>query len=456
MGTMFKQINFRLHFPKTFAIAYPVMLSQLGQVTVGVADTMMVGRLGAVPLAAASLGNSIFFVIMMFGIGISMAITPMVAAADGKGKTKRISRIFRHGFLINSFFGVLLFLLILLATPILYHLNQPEEVVRLAVPYLGIITFSLIPFMFFQTFKQFTEGLSQTKQAMLITIFCNLLNVFLNWVLIYGNLGFPAMGLNGAGLGTLISRVAMGLMMYWYVRRSKRYKPYKLGFGFKRMSSPMISKMLNIGVPTGFQFIFEAGAFSTAAIMMGWIGVDALAAHQIAINLASISYMMASGLSSAATVRIGNQLGKGDIKTMREIAFTIFSMVCIFMLFFAIILIAFRDFLPMLYIDDASVIGVAAGLLIIAGLFQISDGLQLVSLGALRGMADVKIPTIITLVAYWVIGLPLGYVLAFHLEWGEKGIWYGLFIGLTLTAVLLVYRFDRISKSLLREKVALN
>ena len=452
---MLKSINFRLHFPKTFAIAYPVMLSQLGQVTVGVADTMMVGRLGAVPLAAASLGNSIFFVIMMFGIGISMAITPLVAAADGKGKTKRISRVFQHGFLINSFFGGLLFLLILLATPVLYHLNQPEEVVRLAVPYLGIITLSLIPFMFFQTFKQFTEGLSQTKQAMVITIFCNLINVFLNWVLIYGNLGFPAMGLNGAGLATLISRVAMGGMMYWYVRGSKRYKPYKLSFGFKKLSFPMISKMLNIGVPTGFQFIFEAGAFSSAAIMMGWIGVDALAAHQIAINLASISYMMASGLSSAAMVRIGNQLGRNDIKTMREIGFAIFGMVCVFMLFFAIVLISFRNFLPMLYIDDASVIGVAAGLLIIAGLFQISDGLQLVSLGALRGMADVKIPTIITLVAYWVIGLPLGYVLAFHLGLGEKGIWYGLFIGLTLTAVLLVYRFDRTSRSLLRKKVAL-
>lgn len=451
---MLKRINFRLHFPKTFAIAYPVMLSQLGQVTVGIADTMMVGRLGAVPLAAASLGNSIFFVVMMFGIGISMAITPLVAAADGKGRTKRISRVFQHGFLINSFFGVFLFLLILLATPTLHYLNQPEEVVKLAVPYLGIITLSLIPFMFFQTFKQFTEGLSQTKQAMLISIFCNLINVFLNWVMIYGNLGFPAMGLNGAGLATLISRVAMGVMMYWYVRRSKRYKPYRLGFGFKKLSFPMISKMLNIGVPTGFQFIFEAGAFSSAAIMMGWIGVDALAAHQIAINLASISYMMASGLSSAATVRIGNQLGKGDIKTMREIGFTIFGMVCVFMLFFAIVLISFRNFLPMLYIDDASVLGVTAGLLIIAGLFQISDGVQLVSLGALRGMADVKIPTIITLVAYWVIGLPLGYVLAFHLGLGERGIWYGLFIGLTLTAVLLVYRFDRTSRSLLRKKIA--
>src|SRR5690554_4658879 len=451
MGTMLKKINFRLHFPKTFSIAYPVMLSQLGQVTVGVADAMMVGRLGSVPLAAAALGNSIFFVILMFGIGTSMAITPLVAAADGKGRVKRISRVFQHGFLINMFFGGLLFLLILLATPILSHLNQPDEVVDLAVPYLGIITLSLIPFMFFQTFKQFTEGLSQTKQAMLITIFCNMVNVFLNWVLIYGNLGFPALGLNGAGLATLTSRVAMGVIMYWYVRRSKRYKPYRLRFNFKKLSFPMISKMLNIGIPSGFQFIFEAGAFSSAAIMMGWIGVDALAAHQIAINLASISYMMASGLSSAATVRVGNQLGRRDIQNLREIGFTSFSMAALFMLFFAVGFIVFRNYLPMLYINDSSVVEMAASLLIFAGIFQLSDGVQVVGLGALRGMADVRIPTIITLVAYWVIGLPLGYLLAFNYGYNEHGIWCGLLIGLTVAAAMLVFRFNFLTEKLLNK-----
>jgi multidrug resistance protein, MATE family len=251
----------------------------------------------------------------------------------------------------------------------------------------------------------------------------------------------------------LISRVLMGLVIAYYVLKSLRYKNYHISFGIKSLSFPMVSKMLRIGVPTGFQFIFEVGAFSTAAIMMGWIGVNALAAHQIAINLASISYMMASGLSAAAMVRVGNQLGKKDIQTMREVGFTAFAMVGLFMLFSALIFIGFRNFLPSLYIDDISVIEMSAGLLIIAGLFQLSDGIQVVGLGALRGMSDVRVPTYVTLVAYWVIGLPLGYLLAFVFDFGAKGIWYGLLIGLTITGGLLLARFHYLSARLIRNQI---
>jgi MATE family multidrug resistance protein len=445
--------NLKENFHKTFSLAFPVMLSQLGQVLVGVADSMMVGRLGAEPLAAASLANSIFFVVLMFGIGVSMALTPLVSMADGKNNPKRISRLFNHGFTINWIVGIMLFLLIILGSPLLYHLNQPEEVVVLAIPYLVIITFSLLPFMIFQTFKQFAEGLSQTKQAMYITIFCNGINVFLNWVLIYGNLGVPAMGLNGAGWATLISRLLMALVIGYYIMKSKRYLPYDLSFRIKKLSFPMVSKMLRIGIPTGFQFIFEVGAFSSAAIMMGWIGVNALAAHQIAINLASISYMMASGLSTAAMIRVSNQLGRKDIITLREAGFTSFLMVAIFMSFTALIFIVFREFLPSLYIDDREVIQMSASLLIIAGLFQLSDGIQVVGLGALRGIADVKVPTLVTLIAYWVIGLPLGYVFAFVFNMQEIGIWYGLLIGLTVTGVLLLLRFHTLSAKILRQNV---
>ncbi|MCH7402980.1 MATE family efflux transporter [Belliella kenyensis] len=445
-------INFKDHFSKTFTLAYPVMLSQLGQVLVGVADSMMVGRLGAIPLAAASLANSIFFVVLMFGIGVSMAITPLVAMADGKKKDNKIGRLFRHGFVINSATAFILFVLITLFTPMLKYMNQPEEVVTQAIPYLIIITISILPFMFFQTFKQFAEGLSQTKQAMYITLVCNGLNVFLNWVMIYGNLGFPPLGLNGAGWATLISRVLMGIIIAYYVFKSNRYKRFDLGFKIKKFSFPMVSKMIRIGVPTGFQYIFEVGAFSTAAIMMGWIGVTALAAHQIAINLASVSYMMASGLSAAAMVRVGNQLGRNDIKSLREAGFTVFTMVALFMLVSAFIFIVFREFLPSLYIDDPTVIRMSASLLVIAGIFQLSDGIQVVGLGALRGMADVKVPTIITLIAYWVIGLPLGYFFAFVLDLRELGVWYGLLIGLSITGVMLLVRFHTLSRGLLHRK----
>ncbi|MEX2565217.1 MAG: MATE family efflux transporter [Cyclobacteriaceae bacterium] len=444
---------FKTNFDKTFSLAYPVMLSQLGQVMVGVADNVMVGRLGAEVLAAASLANSIFFLILMFGIGISMAITPMVAAADGEGKKGRIGRLLNNGFVINSITSLFLFFLILMISPGLHYLNQPSEVVVLAIPYLLIITFSLLPFMFFQTFKQFMEGLSQTKQAMYITVVFNLINIGLNWLLIYGNWGFPALGLNGAGWATLISRLLMGLAIYIYVKKSKRYVKYFYGLSFKNIYKPIILKMLRIGIPTGMQFVFEVGAFSTAAIFMGWIGVNALASHQIAINLASISYMMASGLSAAAMVRVGNQLGKRDIPKLRQVGFSIFGMVMAFMLIFAIVFIAFRNYLPLIYINDLEVVEMAASLLVIAGFFQLSDGLQVVGLGALRGLSDVKVPTLVTLVAYWVIGLPLGYILAFWFGFNELGIWIGLLTGLTLTAILLIYRFHAISLRLMKNSI---
>jgi len=437
------------HFKVTFNLALPVMLSQLGQVSVGVADSMMVGRMGAVPLAAASLGNSIFFVLLMFGMGISMGITPLISIAEGKGKSKRISNLFQHGLWINIATALALTVVLMGLSNGLYFLNQPEEVVRLTIPYLFIITASLLPFMIFQTFKQFAEGLSQTKQAMYVTIFCNLVNVFLNWVLIYGNLGAPEMGLNGAGLATLISRIMMPLAMGWYVFRSPRYKKFDLQIGIKKLRFFMLNRILKIGVPTGFQYIFEVSAFSTAAIMMGWIGVNALAAHQIAINLASISYMMVAGLSTAGMIRVSNQIGKGNLKGMREAGMVVFGMVFIFMLVTAVLFISFRMFLPTLYIDNQEVISLSAGLLVIAGMFQLSDGIQVAGLGVLRGLEDVKFPTLITLIAYWVIGLPLGYVLAFEFGLAEKGVWYGLFIGLSITAVVLFYRFHRLSNRII-------
>ncbi|EON76925.1 Multi antimicrobial extrusion protein (Na(+)/drug antiporter), MATE family of MDR efflux pump [Lunatimonas lonarensis] len=441
--------NYTKHVGVTFRLAYPVMLSQLGQVLVGVADNIMVGRLGAETLAAASLANSIFFLILMFGTGVSMAITPLVAMADGEGNKRSISTVFQHGFAINTVSGALLFLLILSLSPGLHFLGQPDEVVVLAIPYLLIITFSLVPLMFFQTFKQFIEGLSQTKQAMNITLACNAINIFLNWLLIYGKLGFPAMGLNGAGWATLISRVLMALIILYYVRRSKRYRSYHLPFSFSKLRKKIVGRLLKIGIPTGFQFVFEVGAFSTAAIMMGWLGVNALAAHQIAINLASVSYMMASGLAAAAMVRVGNQLGRRDIHTLREVGFSIFGMVALFMSVFAIVFIGLRNYLPLIYIDDPGVVQTAAVLLVIAGIFQVSDGMQVVGLGALRGLSDLKVPTLVTLVAYWVVGLPLGYLLAFPFGLDELGIWIGLLTGLTATAVLLFWRFHRISKRML-------
>ena len=437
----------------TFLLAYPVMLSQLGQVAVGVADSMMVGRLGALELAASSLANSIFFVALMFGIGISMGLTPLVSNAFGKGKTNQISRLFSNSLLINFLAGVALFGLVLLFSQSLSLLNQPEEVEALALPFLLIITASLVPLMLFQTFKQFVEGLSQTKQAMFITIAANLVNVFLNWLLIWGHWGFPELGFLGAAWATLISRVLMMVLMGGYVLTSKRYRDFKIQIFRFKPNWTLCQRILKIGVPTGFQFIFEVSAFSAAAIMMGWISVNALAGHQIALNLASISYMMATGLATAGMIRVSHYIGKEDFKGMREAGMVAFGMAATFMFVCALLFFVLRFFLPTLYIDDPQVISLAASLLVLAGLFQLSDGIQVVGLGVLRGLEDVKVPTVVTFLAYWGLGLPLGYFLAFTMGLAEKGIWIGLLIGLTLTAGLLLYRFDQLSKRKTKSKI---
>ncbi len=442
--------NYKEHFKKNFNLAYPVMLSQLGHMIVNVADSVMVGRLGAVPLAGASLANVIFHILLMFGIGISYAITPLVATADGEDDVDRSSSLLKHAVIINLITGIVLFALVAIAAPVLKYLDQPLDVVEMAIPYLNVVTLSLIPLMVFQTFRQFAEGLSDTKTAMKIVIISNLLNVALNYVLIYGKLGFEPLGLLGAGYASFIARILLAVWMTLYIYFGKEYAPYHLAFQLSSYSKRLFRQLLKIGLPTAFLFIFEVGAFGFAVIMIGWIGTEALAAHQIAINLAAISYMMASGLSSAAAIRVGNQLGLKDILTLRAAAITLYGMVVVFMGACALVFIIGRYFLPSLYIEDSAVIEIAATLLIIAGFFQISDGIQVLSLGALRGLSDVKIPTLMTFIAYWILALPIGYVLAFPFNMGATGVWYGLLIGLSIVAITLLWRFNYLTKKMLR------
>ncbi|WP_340152538.1 MATE family efflux transporter [uncultured Marivirga sp.] len=443
-----KSQDFKEHFKRNYLLAYPVVLSQLGHVLVGTADSVMVGRVGTVELAAVSVANAVFSVTMMFGIGVSFGLTPLVAQSDGEGNHRSSMRFMKHSFVINVIFGIILFSFLLFGGYILDVLDQPKEVVVLAKPYLAVIGFSLLPFMIFQTFKQFAEGLSLTKQAMYITLGANVINIALNYVLIFGKLGFEPMGLLGAGWATLISRIIMAVGMVYFVRHYKKFQVYWKYFKVTVWNAVSFKQLLNLGVPTGFQYIFEVGAFASAAIMIGWMGAVPLASHQVAMNLASISYMMATGISAAATVRVGNQLGQRDIPTMRIAAFTCFLMAIIFMSFTGLIFMGLNDYLPMLYTSDQQVIPIASSLLIIAALFQLSDGIQVVGLGALRGMGDVKLPTAVTFIAYWVIGLPSGYLLAFVLGFQEQGVWYGLLIGLSVTAAILFIRFNNKTKKL--------
>jgi len=270
------------------------MMSQLGHVMVGVADNVMVGKLGAVPLAAASLANVFFHLLLSVGIGISYGITPFIAHADGENDTSKSGSILKNGLFINVIVGIAIVILVISISPLLTKINQPMDVAEMAIPYLQLITFSLFPLMIFQTFRQFAEGLSLTKQAMWVVVFMNILNIILNYIFIFGKLGVAPMGLIGAGVATLISRVAMAFFMWGYVFFWPRFKDYWSGFREAIISKIDLTKILKVGVGAGAQFLFEVGAFGFAAIMIGWMGTNQLAAHQIAINLASISYMMAS------------------------------------------------------------------------------------------------------------------------------------------------------------------
>ena len=412
---------------------------------VGVADNMMVGQVGYIPLAGASLGNAIFFFVMVFGLGMSFAITPLVGFAHGQGNNKECGQVLRHGLILNTLIAVLLLILLFIATNYLHLMGQEDAVVEQAKPYLLVISFSIIPFLVFQSFRQYSEGLSMTKVPMVVSVSMNVLNIVLNYLLIYGKFGFPELGLLGAGIATLIARTIMALVMAIYVLSNQRFKPFLDGMGLKNLDMKVIRDLLRIGVPGGLQFIFEVGAFSMAAIMMGWIGAAALAAHQIAINLASITYMTVAGLGAAAAIRVGNQLGRKDYPTMKKAAMTLIAMGVGLMVIFASIFVVAKDYLPLLYNNELEVVAIASSMLIFAALFQISDGVQVVALGALRGMKDVKIPTLITFIAYWLVSLPLGYFLSFYLDYGPNGIWFALFLGLTISAVWVMIRFVRLA-----------
>lgn len=445
---MIQELSYNAHFKKTLTIAYPVMLSQLGHISVGIADSIMVGQLGSTPLAASSFANNFMNVLLMFGIGISYGITPLVAQADGSQDDSKIIRLLRHGIFLCGGTGVMLVLALFGLSYFIPYMNQPEEVVSLGTPYFLIISSSLFCLMLFQCFRQFSEGMSVTKPTMYITIGANFLNIGLNYLLIFGKFGFPELGLNGAGWATLIARIVMALGLFFFVIRYSRFQKFRAGFQLSKIKATFFKPMLKIGVPSGIQFVFEVGAFAVAAIMMGWLGTIPLAAHQIALSLVSLSYMMASGISAASTVRVGNQIGQKDGVNLMKVGNTSFLMAIVFMALCSAFYMIFSNFFPTLYVskEEVEVIEIAASLLIVAGLFQLSDGVQVVGLGSLRGMSDVKIPTYITFVAYWGMAIPISYVLGFVLDLGPEGIWYGLLIGLTIAAIALYFRFNKLAK----------
>ena len=438
------------------------MLGMLGHTFVAFADNVMVGQLGTAELAAVSLGNSFIFIAMSLGIGFTTAITPLVAEADSSNNISSGKKAFKHGLLLSSILSVILFLIILLSKPLLNIMDQPEEVVELAIPYLDIVALSLIPLIVFQALKQFSDGLSNTKYPMYATILANVINIILNYLLIFGSFGFPKLGIVGAAIGTLISRIIMVYFLWMIFKSRSKFKAYITNLNFRKIEKTISIKLFNLGFPSALQMFFEVGIFTAAIWLSGVLGKNPQAANQIALNLSSMTFMVGIGLSVAAMVRIGNQKGLNDFITLRRIAFSIFFLTLLIEIIFATFFLVFRDWLPTLYLDqydltnfkdNSEVILLASKLLLVAAFFQIFDGLQVVILGALRGLQDVKIPALITFISYWIIGFPICYYLGLYTNLKSVGIWIGLFTGLFVASILLYIRFNYLSKKLIKSKV---
>jgi multidrug resistance protein, MATE family len=438
----------RSHYRANLSLAIPVVISQLGYTLVGTADTIIVGHFaGTISLAAVSLANSIFILMMVIGIGISYGITPLIAQHNGRDNFAECGRLLSNSLFINVITGIILFGFIFSGSLfVLDHLDQTYGVVQQAKPFLILLGISIIPMLVFNTFKQFAEGLGFTKQAMFISIWGNILNICLGIIFVKGLFGVSPMGIKGVGYSTLIDRCVMAVVMSAYVFRSANFRKYLRTFIVTNIDKLRCAQILRIGAPVAMQYAFEISAFSAAAILIGTIGYHEQAAHQVAINMASITYMMASGISAAAAIKSGNYFGRKDHRNLRHSAISNYHIVLVFMCITALTFTVFNHVLPWIYTTDKNVITIAAQLLIIAALFQLFDGTQVVGLGILRGMGDVNIPTAITFLAYWVIGLPVGYVLGLKLHFGVKGIWYGLVLGLMASSILLYYRFRFISK----------
>lgn len=442
-------------FGYNLKLAYPIILAMLGHTIVGIVDNIMVGKIGATELAAASLANSFVFIAISVGVGFSTAITPLVASADAENDVVKGRNIFVNGVFLCTLLGILLFSLLYISKPFIDYMKQPVEVTQMAKPFLDVVALSLIPLVIYQGFKQFADGKSQTKYSMHATIIANVVHVPINYFLIYGVWIFPEMGMMGAAYGTLISRILMLLYLVFVMYKLEIFSPYFSKISLKELNKKTSKYIASIGIPSSMQSLFEVALFTGAVWISGMLGTEAQAANQIALSMASMTFMFASGLSVAAMIRVGNQKGLKNYAMMETVARSIMLMTFFLYCGFALFFILFHNYIPLLFLNNSDatqvamnqeVINIAGKLLLIAAIFQISDGIQVTALGALRGLQDVNLPMVITFVSYWLIGFPLCIYLALYTNLQAEGIWYGLLAGLTSAAIFSYLRFHYMAK----------
>ena len=451
--------NYTKEFSYNLKLSTPVILGLLGHTLVGMIDNIMVGKLDPINLAAVSLGNSYIFVAMSLGIGFSAAITPIVAEAHSERNNEKLKTSFINGFVLCLFLGIFLYGSILLLKGTLIYLDQPQEVVRLALPYIDIVAISLIPLLLFQALKQFVDGLSKTIYPMYATVLANIINVIINYILIFGMLGFPKLGIIGAAIGTLISRFIMFSFLFYMLMNKEIIYDYisdLKSFVYNRF---MIKKILSLGFPTSLQMFFEVGLFTSAIWLSGLLGEIPQSANQIVLNISSMTFMVASGLSVSAAIRAGNQKGLKNYKELKRISLSILLLGICFASIFSLVIYLLRDYLPYIYIDinnqenyfeNIRIVSIASKLFIIVAIFQLVDSAQVIVLGTLRGMQDVKIPTIIVFIAYWIIGFPISFILGDESLMAESGIWIGLLSGLTFSSLFLYLRFLYLTNKMIK------
>ncbi|MFN4313686.1 MAG: MATE family efflux transporter [Chitinophagaceae bacterium] len=427
---------------RTIRLALPIVIGELAQMALHIIDTAMVGAISYKQLAAAALVINAMNIPFVLGIGMTISVSQMVSMAHGRQNAGQVSHYLYNGFLLCSFTAIVISLSLVFGRDILRHLGQDQDVVEYALPFMELMGYSIIPMLLFMTLKQFTDGLEFTRTAMLLSVAAMPLNIFLNYLLIYGNWGFPRLELLGAGWSTLITRTVMFLCLALIVWRHRTFRPYiqvrKQQWVFRRRT---LKELLNIGVPSSLQIGMEAGAFAVSGILIGTISAVAQAAHQIALSCAAFTFMVSMGLAQAGSIRVSNGFGRGDWPAISRIGKSTLLTALLYGLFCAIIFTVFRFQLPGIFNKNADVMALASLLLLFAAIFQISDATQAIGAGLLRGIKDVKTPTMLIAIAYWVLGLPLGYLLAFAFDLGAAGMWIGLISGLSFASAFLIRRF---------------
>lgn len=423
-------------YKRNLKVAIPIVLSQLGGALVQLVDTFLVGHLGTVELAAVSFASAIFIIGMLGAMGMIMGLTPLVGMSFVRNEESRVSELFKNGFLLTLIMSVISCGLLLLIIPLMPYMGQEPEVIELCLPFYKLMILSLVPFLFFCTCKQFLEGLGNTSTAMIITIISNIINVILAYMLIFGKWGAPALGVVGAGIGTLIARLSMPILFFLFIRFKPAFWRYCQLFRMVTLNRKSFTELISIGTPIAGQMLLEIIAFSMAGIMAGWLGAKTLAGNQIASQISNMCFMIMLGIGAATTIRVSHQLGAGDLKAAQMASKASIHLCLVYNIISVPLLFIFRYNIVGLFTTDEAVIDIGATLLIFVAIFQISDGLQCVGAGILRGLTDVKVMMFYAFISYLCINIPIGYFLGFILELGASGIWIGFIFGLSVAAIL--------------------